>query len=161
VDSTKMSMKDWVDVFRESTQEVAKSALRFDGSVKPEPAMKEPGMPFGAYISIAGDLASMHLGLSATQQGCRTLARSLLGMRANTAITDEEVGDAVSELMNIIAGKVKSRVFERDPSLRLGLPMFIKGEMQVGGGLERQGAELQLGPVACQLVVYRRVKGGA
>jgi hypothetical protein len=156
-----MSMKDWMDVFRGATQEVAKSALRFDGAGPAAPAVKEPGAPYGAFIAIAADSASMHLGLSTTQEGCRALARSLLGMRTAVAITDEEVGDAVSELMNIIAGKVKSRVSDRDQSLRLGLPMFMKGEIQVGGGMERQSAEVQLGPVACQLQVFRRNRAAA
>jgi CheY-specific phosphatase CheX len=156
-----MSMKDWMDVFRGATQEVAKSALRFDGAGPAAPAVKEPGAPYGAFIAIAADNASMHLGLSTTQEGCRALARSLLGMRTAVAITDEEVGDAVSELMNIIAGKVKSRVSDRDQSLRLGLPMFMKGEIQVGGGMERQSAEVQLGPVACQLQVFRRNRAAA
>ena len=161
MDSTQMSMKDWMDVFRGATEEVAKSALRFDGAGPTAPALKEPGAPYGAFISIAADSASMHLGLSTTQEGCRALARSLLGMRTAVAITDEEVGDAVSELMNIIAGKVKSRVSDRDQSLRLGLPMFMKGEIQVGGGMERQSAEVQLGPVACQLQVFRRNRAAA
>ena len=165
MDSTQMSMKDWMDVFRGATEEVAKSALRFDGAGPAAPAgksaVKEPGAPYGAFISIAADSASMHLGLSTTQEGCRALARSLLGMRTAVAITDEEVGDAVSELMNIIAGKVKSRVSDRDQSLRLGLPMFMKGEIQVGGGMERQSAEVQLGPVACQLQVFRRNRAAA
>ncbi len=158
MDSTQMSMKDWMDVFRQATQEVAASALRFDGGAAAAPAVKDPGAPYGAFISIAGEQASMHLGLSSTQEGCRAVARSLLGMRTAVAITDEEVGDAVSELMNIIAGKVKSKVSDRDQSLRLGLPMFMKGEIQVGGGLERQGAEIQLGPIACQLQVFRRTR---
>ena len=165
MDSSAMTMKDWMDVFRQATQEVAKSALRFDGAGPAAPAaksaVKEPGAPFGAFISVAGDDASMHLGLSTTQEGCRALARSLLGMRSAVAITDEEVGDAVSELMNIIAGKVKSHVSDRDQSLRLGLPMFMKGEIQVGGGMERQGAEIQIGPVACQLQVFRRKRAAA
>jgi len=57
--------------------------------------------------------------------------------------------------MNIIAGRVKSRASERDDSIQLGLPMFVEGRVQETGSMERQAAEIQLGPVDCTLLVYR------
>jgi len=118
-------------------------------------AAKDDAPRPGAYIAILGEGASVHLGITATAEGCRAMARSLLGLHPTQDLTDRETGDAVSELMNIIAGKVKSRVSGRDQTLRLGLPMFIQGRIQETGSMERQAAEFEVGPVTCQLLVYR------
>jgi len=167
VKSASIGMQEWMEYFRQATQEVVSTALKFESSsksekgarVEPRPkagtAAKDDAPRPGAYIAILSDNASMHLGISATAEGCRTLARSLLGYHSTQDVSEREAGDAVSELMNIIAGKVKSRVSERDQTLRLGLPMFIQGRIQETGSMERQASEIMVGPVACQLLVYR------
>ena len=169
--STSIGMQEWMEYFRQATQEVVSTALKFEAPSKPEKAAraeprskaaaaKDDAPRPGAYISILSEGASMHLGITATSEGCRTLARSLLGLHSTKDVTDQETGDAVSELMNIIAGKVKSRVSERDHTLRLGLPMFIQGRIQETGSMERQASEIQVGPVTCQLLVYRNKRSG-
>lgn len=169
--SALIAMQEWLEIFKQATQEVSAGALKFDESTAPEPRAgaakgakpKPPGAGAdggdgprpGAYISIMSDTASVHLGLTSTEEGSQALARSLLGLHSTHPVSDQEVSDAVSELMNIIAGKVKSRVSERDPSVQLGLPMFIHGRIQETGSMERQAGELRLGPVSCGLLVYR------
>ena len=155
-----IDLREWMVYFREATSEVASSALKFEG---PRPAPRRKGAPGaetdkprpGGFISLLSEGASLRLGITATLEGCRTLARSLLGLHPTQPVTDREVGDAVSELMNIIAGRVKSRGSERDDSIQLGLPMFVEGRVQETGSMERQAAEIQLGPVDCTLLVYR------
>ena len=172
VKSASIGMQEWMEYFRQATQEVVSTALKFEAAPKPEKGVRaEPRSKAGAagrddaprpgaYIAILGEGGSMHLGITATAEGCRTLARSLLGYHPTQDITDQESGDSVSELMNIIAGKVKSRVSERDHTLRLGLPMFIQGRIQETGSMERQASEIQVGPVTCQLLVYRNKHSG-
>jgi hypothetical protein len=167
VKTTQIGMQEWMEYFRQATQEVVATALKFESPARTEkgakaaPRTKEPatakGDPSrpGAYIAILAEGASVHLGITATPEGCRAMARSLLGLHPSQDLTDQETGDAVSELMNIIAGKVKSRISERDQTLQLGLPMFIQGRIQETGSMERQAAEIEVGPVTCQLLVYR------
>jgi hypothetical protein len=159
--SETIDLREWMVYFREATSEVASSALKFEG---PRPAPRGKGAPMdvgdnkprpGGFISLLSDSAALRLGITATLEGCRTLARSLLGLHPTQPVSDREVGDAVSELMNIIAGRVKSRVSERDASIQLGLPMFIESRVQETGSMERQAADIQLGPVDCTLLVYR------
>ena len=40
--------------------------------------------------------------------------------------------------------------------LRLGLPMFVLGEIRVTDGMEKASALARLGPVECELMVFRR-----
>ena len=109
----------------------------------------------GAYIAVLGESNSMHLGLSTSPEGCRALARGLIGMRNSEELSERDAVDGVSEVMNIIAGKVKSTMSDRDHSLRLGMPIFMQQPVQVRDGLERVEAEVMIGPVPCTLMVFR------
>ena len=151
------SIEGWLASLKTATQEVASTALRFDKAVAGEPLGKV--VRPGAYIAILGDDVALHLGISASPAGLGVLARSLLGLRGATELTEREMVDAVSELMNIVAGKVKSKFFGDDPSLRLGLPLFVQGQIQVTDHMEKAVSEVKIGPVTCELMVFRNQRG--
>lgn len=147
-------IQEWLETFREVAGEISKSSLRFDSTKLPPEAKDVTHRP-GAYIALLSDENSVHLGFSASPQGCRALARGFLAMRTGQDLSDDDVVDGVSEVMNILAGKVKSKMTGRDGTLRLGLPMFIKNPVAVGQGTETVSADVKIGPVDCQLIVYR------
>ncbi len=146
-------MQEWLKTFEAAAAEFAAGSMRFDA--KTDLATAETARP-GAYIAILSERNSIHLGLSTTSAGLHALARGLLGLRASEDLTDKEVADGVSEVMNIVAGKVKSQMAGRDGQLRLGLPMYLPSPISAGPGMEVLGAEVRLGPVPCRLSVYRR-----
>jgi hypothetical protein len=150
-----IELNDWLEALKDVIRDYAARSLRFDGPPQAENGASADPRP-AAYVAILGDRCSMHLGISATMGGCRSLVRALLGMRQKDEITDAEVVDGMSEILNIAAGKVKSRMVVRDGSLKLGLPMFVQGQVGLGEGTERAAADVLVGPVPCQLVVYRR-----
>ncbi len=150
-----IEIKEWLDCFKEATDELATSSLRFDGSPAREiPGKGEQANP-GTYIAILTDTSSMHLGITSTPNGVRALARGLLGLRQDQEMSDQEAVDGVSEVMNIVAGKVKSKMAGRGGTLQLGLPMFVQTPIQMNEQMERASAEVTIGPVACQLLVFR------
>lgn len=145
-------IQDWLTSFRDAAGEVAKGTLRFGTApVKRDASGPQPG----AYISLLSEAHSVHLGLSSSPDGCRALARGLLGMRPEEEIADDAVADGVREVMNIVAGKVKSKMAGKDGVLQMGLPMFLSGAAHPSPDVESAAAELQLGSVDCTLVVYR------
>ena len=153
-----IDVQEWLDCLADVAQEFASGSLRFDGGgMAPDPGAKTGTRP-AAYISILSEANSMHLGLATSMQGCRTLTRAFLGVREKDAISEKDVVDAMSEILNIVAGKVKSRLASRDGSLRLGLPIFITGQIQVTDNMERAATNVELGPVPCQLLVFRNKK---
>lgn len=154
VKTPEIGLDEWLECLRAATLEVGSSALRFDAKSPVEARPSGSAWP-GTYIAILGDDTALHLGLSATPRGLAVLARSLLGLRDPSPITEKETVDAVSELMNIIAGKVKSRLNERDGSLRLGLPLYVQGQIQVTEHMEKATVEQRVGPVTCELLVFR------
>lgn len=148
-------MPEWVQSFREAAEEFARGSLRFDPRAVPDTG--EASRP-GAYIAILSDHNSVHLGLSASPSGLQVLARGLLGLRADEPLAERDVTDGVCELMNIVAGKVKSHLSGRDGQLRLGLPMYLPSAITGGSGMESASTPVQLGPVSCTLTVHRRAR---
>jgi hypothetical protein len=150
-----IKIQEWLDCFKEATDELAKSSLRFDATQQREAPVKGEQANPGTYIAILTDSNSMHLGITSTPQGVRMLARGLLGLRQDQELSDQEAVDSVSEVMYIVAGKVKSKMGSRDGTLQLGLPMFVQTPIQVNEQMERASVDVTIGPVACQLLVFR------
>lgn len=166
-------IQEWMKTFRGAADDLARTSLRFDPTsssaskaskaaktskaAKPvEPAEPaEPGEP-GAYIAILSPNNAVHLGLSAGSVQCRALARALLGLRHDEELSESDVVDGVSEVMNILAGKVKASMAGRDGQLHLGLPLFVPNPIRAGSDSEAVSAEMRMGPVDCTLRVYRR-----
>ena len=147
-------IQEWLETLRVATAELAKSSLRFDP--QPAPATPDESGEPGAYIAILSPHNAVHLGLSATPAQCRALARALLGLRHTEKLTEHDVVDGLSEVMNILAGKVKASMAGRDGQLHLGLPMFVANPIRSGADAESASTDVRLGPVACTLRVYRR-----
>lgn len=152
--TTMIDLNDWLTCFADAARDLASASLRFDDGAAPESGPPSSSRP-AAYITILGESTSMHLGIAASEQGCRALAQAFLGMRRKESISDGDVVDGMSEILNIVAGKVKSKLSGRDRTLRLGLPMFIVGQIQHRDNMERASADVMLGPVPCQLMVFR------
>ncbi len=148
-------LQEWLQVYEAAASEFAAGSMRFD--LRSDVSGDEISRP-GSYIAILSDHNSIHLGLSSTSAGLQAIARALLGMRASEEMGEREVMDGVSEVMNIVAGKVKSHMAGRDGQLRLGLPMYLPSPIAAGPGMEVAGVEVRLGPVPCRLSVYRRVR---
>jgi len=143
-------IEDWLTSFKDAAGEVARGSLRLGtDAVKRDPNGAQPG----AYISLLSDQHSVHLGLSTSPDGCRAIARGLLGLRPDQPIEDQDVADGVREVMNIVAGKVKSKMTAAG-ALQLGLPMFLAGAAHPADS-ETASTDLQLGTIECRLVVYR------
>ena len=159
-----IELKDWLEALTEVIRDYAARSLRFDGTPSVSPVPQPPAngngaeTPPAAYVAILGDRCSMHLGIASSMEGCRALVRALLGVRQRDPITDTEVVDGMSEILNIAAGKVKSRMVVRDGSLKLGLPIFVQGQVGIGDSTERASADVRIGPVPCRLLVYRRLR---
>lgn len=148
------TIDDWISCLREVASEFATHHLRFDESPATDTAQSDAAQA-AAYVTVLGDGMSIHLGLSATPEGCRALAGALLGIRRRQVISKADIVDGMSEILNILAGKVKSRMSARGGSFKLGLPIFFEGEVGVGGSMERAAADVTLGPVPCKLLVFR------
>jgi CheY-specific phosphatase CheX len=86
----------------------------------------------GAYIALVGPTDSMQIGIVSDGAGLKTLSGFLLGMEPaeSAELGQSEVADAMGEVINILAGMVKAKQAETNPSLNLGLPIFLDGKVE-------------------------------
>lgn len=143
----------WLEAFVGATKEVAEGFLGLDSElVTQEVGVCQPSS--GAYIAVAGKRSTRHLGLVCDEQGRQILAEAMLCVGDDDDPLDkEDVTDAVGEVMNIIAGGIKQRLLDRDPSLKLGIPIFVEGRAHSPIHCQGGQAEVLLGQVAAKLVI--------
>jgi len=158
-------IQEWLQGLKDAAQELLGTSLRFDRAAEAASAKKggknaapEIEPESGAYIAVLGEANSMHLGIASSREGCRALARGLIGMRSDEEISDKDAIDGMSEVMNILAGKVKGQMSDHDHSLRLGMPIFMEQPIQMRDNMERVTSNVNIGPVPCQLLVFRMKK---
>ncbi len=147
----------WAAELESAFAEVATSALGFD-AVAPGSRLAAPPRGYqGAYLGLVGPSGGVQIGLAAEPAGCQALSKRLLGMdAAEPALPENEVADAVCEIVNIVAGGFKSRLRDRSP-LQMGLPVFFHGPAQPTDHVAVQVVELKLGDLpAALLLVHPR-----
>ena len=148
------AVSDWVAAMADASTELALS-LGIDGvEVLGWHDVPPTGMA-GAYIPLLAEDETLQLALLASPAGCADLARLLLGMESDEAVSDADIADAVGELVNIVAGGVKQRMQDAAGGLRLGLPVFIHGYVQPTQQLEVSLASARIGEVDTHLMALR------
>jgi CheY-specific phosphatase CheX len=114
----------------------------------------------GAHIALVGERETAQLGLISSQEGCWNLARAFLGMERDESLSEEDMADALEEIINILAGGVKRRLIALDSSLKMGLPFFIQGHIMATPAQDRAIAAFRLGVVEGHLIVLRSRHAG-
>ncbi len=143
-------VEDLLQVAAESAEEVAKGALGLDGATVVE---RQAGLPHGvegSCVALVGDECSLQVGLSSSPEGCRSLAQSMLGMEPDG---DEMVVDAMCELVNVLAGVVKRKVTDSHWAFQIGLPVFVRGRLEVNAHVSTAAAKVLLGAVPAHVLV--------
>jgi Chemotaxis phosphatase CheX len=151
---------EWSDAAIVSTGDVVSQLLGWDLSrVEHSPGFGD-GPMCGAYVPLSSADSVLQIGLVTDRTGCEAISRALLAMEATEAFASPgDVADAFGEIANMVAGGVKSRMNDRMPSLRLGLPLFVDGRV-VQAAAEQRTTELLLGTVRTSVVVLRLPIGG-
>ena len=139
----------------ESLSEIATTSLGLDPPSVVGSSDRLPTGKQGALISLLSD-APATLGVFGTSDSCATLARSFLGMAAGETLTREDMADGVSEIANIIAGGMKRRAGSFS-SARIGLPVFVMGDVLFLHGVEVSSVGLRLGQATLTLSVISKV----
>jgi CheY-specific phosphatase CheX len=150
-------ISDWMDAVVESSSVLATTMLGLSGSevIGTQDAIPQHGS--AAYISIVGNDSAVQLGVGATPTSCQSLVKALMGMEPEDEDLDqEEVTDAFSEIINILAGQVKTIIGKKsDASINLGIPMFVKGELHVPDSSEIQITDARIGDIPVSFLVMR------
>lgn len=81
------------------------------------------GVEITSLVGLSGKISGV-VALRFPPQTALTLASRMLG--APVAEVNDEVTDAISEMVNMVAGSAKAK-FQLDPPIELGLPTVVEG----------------------------------
>ncbi|MFO0580781.1 MAG: chemotaxis protein CheX [Anaeromyxobacter sp.] len=148
------SLGAWLADLEGAFEETARGALGIDAvEVVGRADHPQPGQ-HGSYLGLIGPAGAVQIGLAADEATCQLLAKALLAMGPDDpALSPAEVADAVSEIVNIVAGAFKTRVRDRAPQLTMGLPTFFHGGVQETERTAVRIAELRAGGMSVTLLL--------
>jgi CheY-specific phosphatase CheX len=146
---------DWTRAAVAAAADVVSQALGWDlRCVEPSEAFSSIAT-CGAYVPVSSADSVLQIGLMTDRAGCEAMSRALLAMGPDEPFeSPSDVTDAFGEIANMIAGGVKGRMYERVPSLRIGLPLFVHGRVEQTAA-EQRTIELHLNAVRAAIVVLR------
>ena len=145
---------NWLDAALKSAEESA-SALGIDGLERGDRSTKASPELFGALVSVTSDATCIQVGVLGTPGGHAAVARTMLGVGESDGLDEADVVDAVRELANVIAGGLKRDMIERDPGLRIGLPVFTHGALEATPSLDLALQHLRVSGESLALVVLQ------
>jgi CheY-specific phosphatase CheX len=147
----------WLADLEGSFEEIATSALGFSGMTVTGRHASAPAQ-LAAILGLVGPAGAVQIGLAASAESCQALAKGLMGMGpADAPLPENEMADAVCEIVNIAAGAFKTRLRDRASQLQMGLPVFIHGAVQATDHVAVRVADVQFGEVpAALLLVHPR-----
>jgi hypothetical protein len=145
----------WLSAMVSSAEELATSTLGLDGITEIESGFpSDKGFP-GSYVALVGDDFNFEYGVAGSWESCATLGRALLFMEPDEELTDDDMADAINEVINIVAGGVKRRMTEIDPGLKLGLPAFFNGTLHPTSHQEAAGSKIEIAGAEVYLLAFR------
>jgi len=154
----KFTVEAWLDAAVDAVGEIAES-LGYEETQRGDRNAQVPTGRLGAYVPMLAHDASLHIGLIAEKDGLVQLTQALLGMDpSEEAPEPSDVADAVGEITNMLAGGVKTRLVEQDPEIKLGLPLFVDGKIELSGSMEARTAQVTMGTVNAAILVLRTPK---
>lgn len=153
---------DWIGDLEQAFAEVATSALGCAAVVPAGRAAAAPAGLQGAYLGLVGPAGAIQVGVAGDEGTCQALAAGLLMLEPGAEpLPAGEMADAMSEIVNIVAGGFKARVRDRASPLQLGLPVFFRGAPQVTDHTAIAAAEVDLGGRRATLVLIHPRGGEA
>lgn len=153
--SEQMPIDSWLDQLADVAKEVAASTLSTEAFEIRDRTHGIPKELAGSWIAMVGDECSAQVGICSNQSGAKRLAGMMLGMGPDEELDDEGTADAVCELINVMAGVLKSRVSAQMAHFKLGIPVFFQGSLSVSGGTEAGSLQVCIDSIPVHLLVLK------
>jgi CheY-specific phosphatase CheX len=134
---------------------VAVEALGLEKPALLEARRKLPGQYAGSLIPVFSEEVSTQIGLVSDAAGCELLTRALLGMMPDEEVGADDIPDGIGEIVNMMAGGVKSELDGTLHGIKLGLPVFVNGHIETGENLVSEVSSLKLGDAVVDLFVLK------
>lgn len=141
----------WADAAAAAVEEVATTALGLEACASSDESAEPSG--FGAFVALSVGDDKVQVGVMLEPAGSETLARALLGMPEDEPFGSEgDLADAFGEIVNMVAGGVKTRMNQQLPGIQLGLPLCVKSLIPPAHALQ-SSRRLVIGSVQAAVIV--------
>jgi len=77
-------------------------------------------------ITFKGDFEGC-LGICCQKACAESITMNMLGFESTEGISNEDMCDAIGEVVNMVMGSVKKRLHETSPNLELSIPVVVNG----------------------------------
>lgn len=145
-------IEDWVNATVKSIKQVA-ADMGFNHCEASGSAAQLPkGLP-GSFVPLVGQGANIQIGVMSSREGHEKLARVVLQCEPDESIERDDIADAVGELANCVAGRLKREMRATDPTLKIGLPVFIDGTVEDVGRAEQRTLSIVMNGVEVSLLL--------
>ena len=144
-----LALNDWLHATVDATSEFSSTTLG-----APLTPLESSNLPIdltGCFVALVGEEGSLQIGLASDGAGCQTLAKALFG--SDEDLPEEDVGDALGEIANIVAGGVKKRMASGEILLALGLPIVMEGHIRLTERQQIAQIDVLLGEVPTRLLI--------
>ncbi len=152
-------LKRWLEFMISGMKGVAVNPLGFaSGAEVVNYPRTLPSTYRGAYLPFEGGDEKLWMCLFADERGSQSISRALFGMGPDEDdLDDEELGDAVGEVLNVVAGLVKNDVRDEDKqiTLTIGLPHYMPEPSEVIHRVHKELVEVRVGPVSVVLCAVK------
>ncbi len=111
----------------EGAQEVFETMVFMDLEESAEPELQIEGDSLMGSITFSNAIEGC-LAIRCTLPCAMTIAVNMLGLDPDDEISDEEIGDAVGEITNMVMGSVKSRAATETGELQVSIPTVVRGQ---------------------------------
>jgi len=134
------------DALFEGAKEVFETMvfMNIEKSVEPEPRIADATL-FGS-ITFKGSIDGC-LGLCCSLSCARTIAGNMLGLDAAGKLSEDDITDAVGEVVNMVMGSVKSRIQADVGNIEVSIPSVVTGRYltnSLGDGATRVTAKVSI-----------------
>ena len=110
----------------------------------------------GPTFHLMGATSSSGSACFRTEPEPKSLSRALFALGPDDEdLPEDEICDSIGEIINIMAGLVKSHMEAKEIPCKIGLPHYLDSATEVNARARRQQATIRIGPVSVYLAVVR------
>jgi len=112
----------------EAAKEVFETMIFMNIEKAPDQAATMNGTMFLGTITFKGGIEGC-LSIALEETCGIAVARSMLCMEPDDEVSDEDLGDAIGEVANMVMGSVKTRLQDTVPNVEISIPTVICGRV--------------------------------
>ncbi len=153
---TLIGIQEWLEDYETAFFETAESSLDIQNSQRICVENDHPRENVaGAYMPLICGEEEVIIGLITDQVTFQSLAKKFVQADDSETLSKEDTADSVKEIVNVVAGVLKSQMASKKTGIKLGLPFFLEGHIKLTEAQEAIYSKICLGSWEAFLMIIR------